>query len=386
MVTGDSGGSMDQQGSAVSRRGARIHNLDMLRGLAALLVLVYHAIDAAITHGQSSNSLFSGAYLAVDIFFVMSGFVIPLSYERRLNDGMSLSTFAWVRVLRLWPIYAIGSAVGVGFALAISLIHFDGLVFSQILVEGGFAAAMLPSPGNMTIFPHNAPAWTLLAEMLANLLFAGWAIRWRLSTWMLSAALCGGALIAFVVLSSDDGVNVGAIWQNVIMGWARAWFGFCMGYFIYRLRRMFDIRIPSSANIYIATFLLICIAPCPSSIKYIRDIIFFTAIAPMVTFFLIAANSDSRMARMSEWLGDLSYPIYAVHMPVICCIVWANRFAGLNGFATVALACVTSVLFAFAAKTYGEARVRGLLVAITATPRRTVRNILTSPTNLTPNR
>src|SRR6185437_6209521 len=77
--------------------------LDGLRGVAALAVVLYHyASDLIAPHG----------YLAVDLFFAMSGFVIASAYEAKLKDGLDVRGFLGIRAKRLAPLWMLGAIVG----------------------------------------------------------------------------------------------------------------------------------------------------------------------------------------------------------------------------------------------------------------------------------
>src|SRR5205085_12699808 len=82
------------------------HTLDGLRGIAALAIVLRHC------DGFFGADVLPGSYLAVDLFFVLSGFVIAFAYEDRLASGLSAWRFAWVRVVRLYPLYVLGIALG----------------------------------------------------------------------------------------------------------------------------------------------------------------------------------------------------------------------------------------------------------------------------------
>lgn len=154
--------------------------LDALRGVAALAVLVLHM--------PPLTGLVFHAYLAVDLFFIMSGFVIAHAYERRLLAGWSPGDFIRTRVVRLWPLYLLGTAVG---AAVFAGVAGDAVGFAVLGVLVAAAVVMMPLPlgAEVQIFDLNRPAWSLFFEMVANVLYAAFAracptgCSWGSSAW-----------------------------------------------------------------------------------------------------------------------------------------------------------------------------------------------------------
>jgi peptidoglycan/LPS O-acetylase OafA/YrhL len=88
-------------------KSTRFDLLDGLRGVAAIAVMLHHYTQ------HTGWDWFGGAWVAVDLFFVLSGFVIAHSYSKKLLNGMSFREFAFVRLVRLAPLYLLGLALGV---------------------------------------------------------------------------------------------------------------------------------------------------------------------------------------------------------------------------------------------------------------------------------
>src|ERR1041384_6138813 len=84
--------------------GKRFLGLDGLRGVCALTVLLFHAANLF-----DQGPIFQHGYLAVDMFFLMSGFVIAFIHEERLRSGMGLIAFLRIRARRLLPVFWIGA-------------------------------------------------------------------------------------------------------------------------------------------------------------------------------------------------------------------------------------------------------------------------------------
>lgn len=87
--------------------------LDGLRGVAALLVVFYHIFEGlSFAAGGTLITVINHGYLAVDFFFILSGFVIGYAYDDRLGKSMSLGNFFKRRLIRLHPMIVMGSCAG----------------------------------------------------------------------------------------------------------------------------------------------------------------------------------------------------------------------------------------------------------------------------------
>lgn len=180
------------------------HILDGLRGVAAIVVVWFHIFEAYAT--SHVDQIINHGYLAVDFFFMLSGFVIGYAYDNRWKT-MTTREFIKRRLIRLQPMVAIGALIG---AL---IFYFQGCPVwdvSQVAVISLFAATfvnilLIPSPPGMEIrglgemYPLNGPSWSLFFEYIGNLLYALF-IR-KLSTRSLAilvvAAGCGLASFSF---------------------------------------------------------------------------------------------------------------------------------------------------------------------------------------------
>lgn len=156
----------------------RYEILDGLRGVAALLVVGYHLFETYF-HGGPDQPINHG-YLAVDFFFVLSGFVIGYAYDDRWNR-MSTWGFIKRRLIRLHPMVIFGSFVGAvlfyfGDCSDFPLIK--DTPWQMVILIMLWAFTMIPIPASMDVRgwgetnPLNGPAWSLQWEYLANLLYA----------------------------------------------------------------------------------------------------------------------------------------------------------------------------------------------------------------------
>ncbi len=281
--------------------------LDAMRGLAAFAVVVYH-LDRPYA---------PSAYIAVDFFFVLSGFVIARAYGEKLDGGMTVLAFMKARYARLYPLFLIGSVYG----LVQLLLHWQaaGVGRADLAASILTTVLMLPSPSFLTrsagdilaLYPLNGPAWSLFWELLANLVFA--LVLFRLKT--LSLILIAAASLAMLIVSvfSHKSLDLGWEWHSVDGGLARVFFSFTLGMIIYRLRgkTVLGRTVNSYAALLpIAAILTLLFLPT-YSLKY--ALVFCVLISPLIVLAGTMLELPERLQRLGIFLGYLSYPIYMCH-------------------------------------------------------------------------
>lgn len=127
----------------------------------------------------------SEGYLAVDLFFMLSGFVIALNYNDKIISGLGVTKFFQLRLLRLYPTYFVGAVLGIFRQIGGVLLGLPhSLSVTQQILAGICAIAMLPFPyaGDepISLFPLNNPSWSLFLEFVVNIAFA--FVLFRLSS------------------------------------------------------------------------------------------------------------------------------------------------------------------------------------------------------------
>ena len=227
---------------AALARARAYHTLDALRGIAALCVLLFHAAFFLRLATPAEG------YLAVDLFFVMSGFIIAHRYDGDLAQGMRVRRFLRIRLVRLYPLFALGTLLGALPALAaLAGGHADGL-HEGLAASLPLALVMLPSrlamPDLTVAYPLNYVSWSLALELIVNVAFAASFKVWttRRLAWLVAASFVGVALAAWRFGS----LNIGWDWGNAIGGVPRILFGFALGVLLQRRHatRPFVVRIP----------------------------------------------------------------------------------------------------------------------------------------------
>ncbi len=280
--------------------------LDGLRGVAALAVLALHVppLDRVVPHG----------YLAVDLFFMMSGFVVAHAYEDRLRSGWSLRDFMRVRIVRLWPLYLLGTLIGAAvFASAV-----DGPVMAAALAMMIAAAVLLiplPLGHDVQIFNLNRPAWSLFFEMVANLLYGAFARRLSERVLFLLAMVGAGAVVSAFGLAGTG--SLGHHGDSLLGGAARILFGFPVGVLFYRLYRSGRLTLRLPVPLILVIFLATLAAPDIGPLNGWLDAVAVVLVFPLLVAGAVNAEVKPGTASAFASFADLSYPLYILHGPIL---------------------------------------------------------------------
>jgi len=293
------------------RTGHQFATLDGLRGVAAIAVVSLHLWK------QLGGVLLPHSYLAVDFFFVLSGFVLAHAYERRLLSDMPPAEFLRMRLIRLYPLYCIGALLGI-----VALAALGGFSWwkPRAAVSVVFTLAGLPDPRfKGSLYPFDPPAWSLFYEMIANAAFA--VLIFRLTTKRLALI----AMACLVIAAAFHGsLNTGYRWNQIGGGLARVGFGFFAGVLTYRLWQdtVWRPRIPSwcLGALLVSIFAAGQWPPQANGFDFLAVLLF-----PGIVY-LGASQEPSRYLRPAcLWLGGISYALYVIHVPLL----WTCEAFGL---------------------------------------------------------
>lgn len=323
----------------------RYYALDAMRGLAAVCVVVYHF----------SERLAPSAYLAVDFFFVLSGFVISQAYTEKLNAGLGTTAFMQARLRRLWPLYIVGIAVGF---LQILALTFAGLrsqgvldLFSSLALNSVFLPSLsvfFLRDRMQGLFPINGPAWSMFWELAINLAFVVSLIKLRTRTLVVVAAAALLLLITCIVAYGS--LNVGWEWRSFAGGIPRVTLSFSFGILLYRL---FGSRPPIAfSRLAIAAglaLMALMLVPAHGQIRIIYDVVFVALLSPAIVAAGIFVEVPARLRGMAEWLGYISYPVYILHRGIVGLYKPAYEHLGLSPFIGVVGALLLVGAFAYLA-------------------------------------
>ena len=294
----------------ISRR--QYQTLDGLRGVAALGIVILHT-PHFFDHWHLPYS-----FLAVDLFFVLSGFVLAASYEAKLQSGMTVMQFFRIRLLRLYPLYLLGSMLGVPVALMAMKYGGNGLSveWSQGLFWSSLPLSLLMLPTPMTgtdgvLYPFNPVLWTIFFEIGVNLLYALLARHLRDGRRLLALVIVSAAALVTYGLGVErpDG---GPTWGTFTGGLCRMMFSFFCGVLICRFRRTETIHSSLVAVSLLASLLVLFAIP-HTNVTALGTILF---IFPALVQMGASIEPERGLARVFRLLGASSYAVYALHKPL----------------------------------------------------------------------
>jgi peptidoglycan/LPS O-acetylase OafA/YrhL len=286
----------------------RLATLDLLRGIAAIAVLCVH-----FPFAPDGVALAPKGYLAVDLFFMLSGFVIAQAYGDRLRSRPWFWQFCVTRLIRLWPLYAFASLIGIGVTAAFPAAWQDPTKWVSSLI---LTALFLPTPAQLSVqpeslYPFDFAAWSLFWELAVNIIYA--AIAPRLSTRLLAIIVALGlAAIASICIAGYT-VDGGANWRGAVFGVVRSSYGFFAGVALFRIQQRRPA--PSLPSFIPACVLILALFLRPSSAFY--DLACLAVVFPLLIWISAEASSGRAALGPSLLLGYLSYPIYVLHSPLI---------------------------------------------------------------------
>lgn len=324
--------------TAAPAHSPRMFQLDAFRGIAAFIIVFYH-----LTIVYRLNGPFERGYLFVDLFFLLSGFVLAVSTEKKLNSGIGAFEFTRARFIRLWPLVAVGAGVAVIRAFVIGMA--DPLTLLWWLV---LDLLMIPSlAGAGPFYRYNGPQWTLFYELLAN--FAHALVLKRLPTKaMLALAVVMGAWLIYTVrLHGSDTMGVDApTWKTWWMALPRVGFSYVLGVWIGR-KYVEGFRTPSLPwwlALVVPVAGIMAVPYLPFS-KVTGDLLFVILLLPPAMWLIAMAQPPQQLKGPMEWLGNFSLPLYCVHLTVL---VWISEVFGRSmpvWVGALAAACVVSYVF-----------------------------------------
>lgn len=318
--------------------------LDGLRGVAALLVVWYHVFEGFQFAGNKPVIDFiNHGYLAVDFFFILSGFVVGYAYDNRWGKTLTTGGFFRRRLIRLQPMVCMGALIGAVSFLLTGMERWDGSHATLGLTLLAFVCGCLMLPalpgmprevrGNGEMFPLNGPCWSLFFEYIGNIVYA--LIIRRLSTRLLSlltVALCC-ALTWFAVTDQSGYGSIGVGWtvdsMNMLGGLLRMLCPFTAGVLLSRIFKPFQ-NVRGAFWISSAVLLALFHVPYINSSYALGDIfgtlslngvfesVCIVAIFPLIVWLAASGKTtDAASTRICRFLGDISYPLYIVHYPLM---------------------------------------------------------------------
>jgi len=303
-----------------------IKSLTSLRGLASIWVVLFHLVDTIdkIAGREHVAGLFDKGYLAVDFFFILSGFILSKKYASlfmRKIDKQEYYSFLLKRVARIYPLY-------------IAVIIF--LIFYTLIVAGSFVGTAPPP----AIISHNfaiilatnilmiqawgiayslvVPAWSISTEWAAYLVFPALTKLWSASSpsRVCLGAVCLLALLYVLTLLGPTG-NLNLSYERSPFPLFRCFAGFSLGMLVARWTDIAASSLPALRDSHWAAAAAVVI------LLYIFFPINDAELVVAFPMLVLACVADRGWWCRAlswwpfYWLGEISYSIYLVHRPLL---------------------------------------------------------------------
>ena len=328
--------------------------LDGLRGVAALMIMMLHINGRMPT----PSHWLQHCDLAVDLFFILSGFVVARDYEVRLKNGMPFFSYLRIRLIRLYPLMALGIAAGL-------IAYICGAPLKGATSVSVFAALLfIPAVWTtQSVFPLNNVQWSLFFELLANVAHA-LSVK-RLSNRLLCAVIAVFAVALVVAARSYGGLGVGWTMTNFWGGFARVGFSFPLGVLLYRLWKSDKISKPILPVILpLIAVGAVCISAGDYRLtwRWYVDLPIVMLAFPTIVWVAAGARPGPKMTALLSALGALSYPVYALQLPIIFVIEIASRPLGLISWQIVIAETLTCLALSWIAYSRYDVPIRNFLL------------------------
>jgi peptidoglycan/LPS O-acetylase OafA/YrhL len=299
-----------------SEKPERMALLDGLRGLAALLVVFYHVNSV---HGEK-GFVFGQGILAVDFFFLLSGFVLTRVYEKKFSQGLGAMAFMKLRFVRLWPALAVGVLLG---AVAHSILTPSPLVFPLIATSLLMVPVFVPGGG---FFLLDSVQWSLFFELCAN---AAHVILFRRLSDRALALVCAISAVLFlqgIVIYGNTGI--GGETATFFYGLPRTAFSYSLGILFARRSQGLAPTRSSWWPILLCLVATICgVSMIPSEWRLAGQVMAIFVAFPTIFHHAIRTRVPDAVEPVLLWLGRISYPVYTIHYPIFFIVAYTNMLA-----------------------------------------------------------
>lgn len=302
--------------------------LDGLRGVAAITVVCFHVFEAFAT--SHLDQKINHGYLAVDFFFILSGFVIGYAYDDRWGT-MTIKDFIKRRFIRLHPMVVMGAIIGAAMFYTQGCSVWDVSVVSigALLVATLMNALLIPATPGIEVrgvgemYPLNGPSWSLFFEYIGCLLYAFFIRKLPTKTLAVLVFLAGCGLAVFAIWGAYGDICVGfsMTGDNMTGGILRLLFSFSAGLLMSRVFKPMKVR----GAFWIGGIAIVVLSAIPRIgdadslwMNGIYDTLCFAIAFPLIVYIGASGKTTDKLTtKVCKFLGDISYPLYMVHYPFI---------------------------------------------------------------------
>ncbi|KXI28266.1 acyltransferase family protein [Paraglaciecola hydrolytica] len=298
-----------------------LYKLESLRGLAALLVVLYHC---QIKVGNFSFQFIQNSYLFVDFFFVLSGFVMSLAYGVRIHNGFPFKAYIIARLGRLYPLH-----------ITILLVWLVYLTFKQILFVYGFGGSEQFDENNnfVSFVTHvffiqsfgindgnswNVPSWSISSEFFAYVFFFIFSLYIDKKSKIIPCIIVSVTAYAFLISLGRDSLNITHDYGGI-----RCIGAFYLGVILHRIQDSIQEESWSIKYIQLLELLTVTFLVTTVSLASISPYSFVLALlAFMFAIFVFSSKKDGVIGsilnkQILRLIGLWSYSIYMIHSIMI---------------------------------------------------------------------
>lgn len=302
--------------------------LDGLRGVAAITVVCFHLFEAYAT--SHLDQQLNHGYLAVDFFFILSGFVVGYAYDDRWK-AMKIKDFLKRRFIRLQPMVVIGAIIGaiMFYFQGCSVWDVSKVSIGMLLLATLLNVCLIPATPGFEIrgvgemYPLNGPSWSLFFEYIGNILYALFIRKLSIRNLTIFVLLAGLGLAAFSIFGPYGDICVGFSLtdDNMVGGSLRILFSFPAGLLLSRIFKPVHIK----GAFWICSLSVVVLLVIPRIgdgeslwMNGLYDTVCFAFLFPLLVYLGASGKTtDKHTTRVCKFLGDISYPLYMVHYPFI---------------------------------------------------------------------
>jgi peptidoglycan/LPS O-acetylase OafA/YrhL len=219
---------------------------------------------------------------------------------------------------------------------------------------------ILPAPVNGNLFQVNSPEWSLFMEFLINIVFA--LVLWKLSLRALAAVVLLSALAFLSAILFYGNAFLGPRWTDAAPGLLRVCFSFALGVLFARLHTGKRLKQSYISVFLLLGFMAVLSANVPGKFEGPYDSVVIFGVLPILLWLGSAYDMPERLQPLASMLGDISYPLYAIHFPVLQVIDFAARHYFHIAILPTAIAAIfSSIALSWLLLTFYDEPVRAYL-------------------------
>lgn len=293
----------------------RFRAIDTFRGLAAILVILFHIPGSTLLEG---NLLVAHGYMAVDFFFVLSGFVMTHSYLKKINDIPSVKDFTIKRFRRIYPLHLFTLLMFLAFETARFLVDQYYVKLNTPPFENSGVASFIANltlTHSMGLFDHlswNLPSWSISVEFYVYIAWAMMLVLFRKRLWLVG--LASAPFVIWFIWRFNGNIE-----YTYDYGFIRCLFGFVLGMYSYQVAKRIERRMNKTLAT-ITEFGLLALT-C-YFLMYVPEAFHWTMpfwFAIVIIFFSTETGMVAKLFahQRLKFLGDLSFSYYLTHTVII---------------------------------------------------------------------